>query len=181
MHDTRRHIATRQHPVYGEELLQSACFPPEQLLADSSFIRRGCLMKFTKPATTYEDQADILFERGLALRENSADNSREEIILRLRYVGYYRLSGYWYPFMRDGKFTEGVTFAMIWRRYTFDRQLRFHVLDAIERVEIFYSGFVGHGAGTAIRTVRIPISAERTGYERQCACAIPGEMPQGFP
>ncbi|MDY3126429.1 hypothetical protein [Bifidobacterium mongoliense] len=50
-------------------------------------------MKFTKPATTYEDQADILFERGLALRENSADNSREEIILRLREVGYYRLSG----------------------------------------------------------------------------------------
>ncbi|WP_161786337.1 Abi family protein [Bifidobacterium mongoliense] len=135
--DTRRHIATRQYPVYGKELLQSACFPPEQLLADSSFIRRGCPIKFTKPATTYEDQADILFERGLALRENSADNSREEIILRLRDVGYYRLSGYWYPFMRDGKFTEGVTFAMIWRRYTFDRQLRFHVLDAIERVEIF--------------------------------------------
>lgn len=95
-------------------------------------------MQFTKPTKSYEEQADILLSRGIAHTEESKNQIRTEIISRLRDVGYYRLSGYWYPFMRDNQFQPNVTFQMIWQRYTFDRQLRLCVLDAIERVEIFF-------------------------------------------
>ena len=99
-------------------------------------------MEYTKPWLTFEDQADLLInERGLV-----AD--REQLISHLQDVGYYRLSGYWYIFKRkpeadeegdkDERFIEGTTFDEIWKLYTFDRQFRLKVLDAIERVEIYF-------------------------------------------
>lgn len=87
-------------------------------------------MKYTKGALTVDEQADQLLGRGLV-----AD--RDELLARLRSVSYYRLSGYWYPFrLSDDSFVEGTTLEAVWRRYTFDRQFRLLVLDAIERVEI---------------------------------------------
>jgi abortive infection bacteriophage resistance protein len=62
---------------------------------------------------------------------------REELIRRLKVVSYYRLSGYWYPFRNpDDTLQSGTTLDHVWRRYTFDRELRLLVLDAIDRVEI---------------------------------------------
>jgi abortive infection bacteriophage resistance protein len=90
----------------------------------------GGRVKFTKPPLTYEQQADLLLARGLV-----ADKA--ELIQRLTSVSYYRLCAYWYPFKRpDNSFEPGTTFESVWRRYTFDRQLRLIVMDAIERVEI---------------------------------------------
>lgn len=87
-------------------------------------------MKFVKPALTYEQQAELAISRGLI-----ADKA--ELIKRLRAVSYYRLCAYWHPFKRtDDSFEPGTTLETIWRRYTFDRQLRLLVMDAIERVEI---------------------------------------------
>jgi abortive infection bacteriophage resistance protein len=81
-------------------------------------------------ALTFEQQADLLLERGLVA-------NRDELLNRLRSVSYYRLSGYWSPFRRpDGLFRQGTTLHTIWRRYNFDRRLRLLVLDAIERVEV---------------------------------------------
>ena len=87
-------------------------------------------MKYTKPALSFEQQADQLLSRGL-----QADRAR--LIEILGRVNYYRLSAYWHPFKRpDGSFAPGTTLDEIWRRYTFDRQLRLLVMDAIERVEV---------------------------------------------
>lgn len=87
-------------------------------------------MKFTKPALSFEQQADQLLRRGL-------QGDRARLIEILSCVSYYRLSAYWHPFKRsDDTFTPGTTLELIWRRYTFDRQLRLLVMDAIERVEI---------------------------------------------
>ena len=87
-------------------------------------------MKFTKPPLTYEQQADLLLSRGLVA-------AKPELIQRLTAVSYYRLCAYWYPFKRpDDSFEAGTTLETVWRRYTFDRQLRLLVMDAIERVEI---------------------------------------------
>ncbi|MCX6865168.1 MAG: Abi family protein [Verrucomicrobia bacterium] len=62
---------------------------------------------------------------------------RDQLLATLRRVSYYRLSGYWHPFREaDDRFRAGTTLEMIWDRYTFDRQLRLLVLDAVERVEI---------------------------------------------
>jgi len=87
-------------------------------------------MEYSKPALTFEEQADRLLSRGLI-----AD--RDTLISRLKVVNYYRLSGYLYPFRRkDDSYADGTTLEKVWRRYTFDRRLRLLVLDAIERVEV---------------------------------------------
>lgn len=92
-------------------------------------------MEYTKPWLSYEDQANLLETRGLVF-------DRTDLIMRLSEVGYYRLSGYWYIFKRNQKsddelFIEGTDFSEIWDLYTFDRQLRLDILDAIERIEIY--------------------------------------------
>lgn len=85
---------------------------------------------YDKPPLTYEQQSDQLLARGLI-----AD--KQELIDKLKAVSYYRLSGYWHTFRNpDDTFKPATTLDKIWQRYTFDRQLRLLVMDAIERVEI---------------------------------------------
>jgi abortive infection bacteriophage resistance protein len=86
---------------------------------------------YSKPALTFEQQADQLLGRGLI-----AD--RDELIARLKAVNYYRLSGYLYPFRQlpSENFAPGTNLTVVWRRYTFDRRLRLILLDAIERIEV---------------------------------------------
>lgn len=88
-------------------------------------------MEYTKPPLTFEEQADLIISRGL-----KAD--RDRLIRRLKNVNYYRLSAYLYPFRITGSdnFHEKATLDLIWKYYTFDRQLRILVMDAIERVEV---------------------------------------------
>jgi abortive infection bacteriophage resistance protein len=87
-------------------------------------------MRFEKPPLTFEQQADLLLSRGLEAERSVLEN-------RLRAVSYYRLSGYWYPFLdADDRFCDGTSLDNIWQRYTFDRRLRVLVMDAIERIEV---------------------------------------------
>jgi abortive infection bacteriophage resistance protein len=90
----------------------------------------GWYMRYIKHALTFEQQADLIISRGMI-----AD--RDILISRLQSVNYYRLSGYWHPFKTpDNKFKAGTTFDAVWLRYRFDRQLRIHIMDAVERVEV---------------------------------------------
>jgi len=86
---------------------------------------------YKKPHLSFEQQAELLITRGLQA-------NKQELIAKLKVVNYYRLSGYWYPFRHPGndEFKPNTTFNKIWRRYTFDRQLRLLTMDAIERMEI---------------------------------------------
>ncbi len=94
------------------------------------FCPEGICMQYSKPALSFEEQADQLLGRGLV-----AD--RDEIITRLQAVNYYRLSGYLYPFRNSNDtYQKGTTLTEVWRRYTFDRRLRMLMLDAIERIEV---------------------------------------------
>ena len=92
-------------------------------------------MKYTKPALTFEQQAQRLLDRGLI-----AD--KKLLIERLSVVNYYRISAYWYNFKRIDpvtnveSFAPNTTFDMIWRRYEFDRELRRLMMDAVEHVEV---------------------------------------------
>ncbi len=67
------------------------------------------------------------------------DADRASLITHLADVGYYRLSGYWHIFRlkNDDRFQAGTSFNQIWTLYTFGRQFRLVVLDAIERVEVY--------------------------------------------
>ena len=46
-------------------------------------------MKYTKPALTFEQQAQRLLDRGLIANKIT-------LVERLNVVNYYRLSAYWY-------------------------------------------------------------------------------------
>jgi abortive infection bacteriophage resistance protein len=87
-------------------------------------------MEYTKPPLSFEEQADRLLSRGLV-----AD--KDELITRLKSVNYYRLSAYLYPYRNtDDSFKENTSLHIVWKHYTFDRQLRLLVMDAVERVEV---------------------------------------------
>ena len=90
-------------------------------------------MVSTKPFQNYEDLLTLLGERGMRIADlASAEES-------LRNIGYYRLSGYWYPFRepfpnqqklhgyeltRKNEFREGTNFDDIIRLMRFDTRLR---------------------------------------------------------
>ena len=92
-------------------------------------------MKYSKPALTREQQADLLISRGMI-------GDRDHIISQLSAVNYYRLSGYWHTFrlLPDHDFSPNTTFDKVWTRYVFDRRLRLCVMDALERLEVYFRG-----------------------------------------
>ena len=94
------------------------------------FFLRGKSMKYNKEPLSFKEQAELLISRGLHADSNT-------LIKCLESVNYYRLSAYWYIFLQDDNtFTEGASFEIVWQRYRFDRRLRIHIMDVIERVEV---------------------------------------------
>ena len=90
-------------------------------------------MEFGKPATTLDGQITLLRERGM--RIDDAEHARHY----LRHINYYRLTAYWLPFEADHgthRFRSGTRFEHALNLYVFDRALRLHLLDAIERFEV---------------------------------------------
>lgn len=89
---------------------------------------------FTKPALTLTEQVCLLKSRGLIV----PDDDRAERYLQ--YISYYRLVAYGKPYHLDSGedhiFLPGTRFDDILSLYIFDRKLRLHVMDAIERIEV---------------------------------------------
>lgn len=88
-------------------------------------------MKYTKPATTYQEQITILKKRGLII-----DDEARAIDI-LQNISYYRLSAYYLPFQSSSDtFKKEIHFDDIVALYEFDRHLRDLLWDAIESIEI---------------------------------------------
>lgn len=87
---------------------------------------------FTKPSLSVEEQADLLASRGLSIPD------RNRLLHYLKYIGYYRLSGYclYYKTYGSDQFKAGTTFQDVLGLYKFDRELRLLVMDAVERIEV---------------------------------------------
>ena len=124
-------------------------------------------MTYNKPWKSYEEQLDLLISRGLAVTD------RSKALEYLQRVGYYRLSGYWFPFRkRSGPlillnehgrkpskqkckettialddFKAGATFENAVRLYVFDKKLRLLAMDALERIEIALRVDISHTLG----------------------------------
>jgi len=88
---------------------------------------------YTKTALTYAAQLSQLKDRGLIIDD-------EQFFLEiLEKKSYYRLSGYWYPFLADKEnhlFKEGSSFEAVYNLYCFDRELRQLVIKELEKIEI---------------------------------------------
>ena len=103
------------------------------------------LPPYRKPHLDVPGQIALLRSRGMKVTDPAKAAGY------LERVGYYRLSGYWYPLRQsrlvlgaDGKpltqvlddFRSGVDFSQAVDLYVFDKRLRLPFLDAIERIEV---------------------------------------------
>jgi len=91
------------------------------------------IMKFNKPALSFDGQIARLKERGLLVPDEAQARHY------LGHLNYYRLCAYWLPFESDHSdhsFAKGASFDDVLNLYVFDRELRLLVLDAIERIEV---------------------------------------------
>lgn len=113
------------------------------------------MVAYDKPWLPIEAQIGKLVSRGVEIGDE-ADAAN-----LLRAVGYYRLTGYLYPFRRSERYDdEGRTRVRVLSEYRdgtamahaakiieFDRALRILVLDGIERVEVSLRVQLGHTLG----------------------------------
>lgn len=104
---------------------------------------------YTKPHLTVPEQVQLLSSRGMAIPDRSSAERW------LGVVGYYRLSGYSYPYrvrqpgsrVRADQFTAGTSLDQVVALYGFDRELKLLILDALERIEIAMRFRVGYTLG----------------------------------
>lgn len=107
-----------------------------------------------KPWKSIDEQVEILQSRGLQIEDS--DRAKRY----LRRLGYYRLSGYWYPFrqfrnlddaqtteLRSDGFMAGSRFDDLIKLYVFDKKLRLLALDALERIEMALRVDIAHLLG----------------------------------
>lgn len=103
-----------------------------------------------KPWLSIDDQTRLLSDRGMHIADANAAAHL------LSTVGYYRLSGYWYPYRkhdpsRDGRrlseFYEGTELTEVEVLYSFDRELKLVLLSGIERIEVALRARIGHVLG----------------------------------
>jgi abortive infection bacteriophage resistance protein len=100
---------------------------------------------YIKPYLDLDQQIALLKSRGMLIDD---EQKAKEYLHR---TGYYRLSGYWYPFRKStasqlpsgilettvlDNFRENSQFKHVIDLYIFDKKLRILFLDALERIEI---------------------------------------------
>jgi len=97
----------------------------------------------------YVDLIELLESRGMHISD------KHHAIKKITQVGYYRLSGFWYPCrlpeVSAGKIIgridtvrKGTSFRDVYDLYLFDKKLRLHVMNALERIEIFVRSVIAH-------------------------------------
>ena len=84
----------------------------------------------SKPFKTFDEQLEILQERGL----NIEDIDLATTILQ--HLNYYRLSGYTLTLRKNDKFYKGTKLSDIIQIYNFDKELKYILLTHLEDIEI---------------------------------------------
>lgn len=86
-----------------------------------------------KAATTYDQQLQILSNRGIVIDDT------EKCRGILQNINYYRLTAYCLPFkLSDNQYIPGTSMLRIYRIYEFDRKMRLLLLSPLEEVEVFF-------------------------------------------
>lgn len=105
---------------------------------------------YGKPFLDVDGQLDRLIKLGLVI------DDRERAYRELQAIGYYRLSGYWYPFRqspaeeggpRPSDFISGAELAEVLSIYRFDERLRAEILHALSHIEVAMRFRIGHLLG----------------------------------
>ena len=95
---------------------------------------------YNKPYLPISAQLALIKGRGMAISDDALAQSY------LSRIGYYRLSGYWFPYRESSgagtnvivgdKFRAATKFSEVVELYVFDKRLRLLMMDVIERIEI---------------------------------------------
>ncbi len=98
------------------------------------FILDSMKTHFNKTCYTPNQLINLLKERGLIIpNEKKASNY-------LTNIGYFRLSGYFYPLLKFPKekhlYKDGATFYQVMNIYRFDRKFRLLLFNEIEKIEV---------------------------------------------
>lgn len=89
-------------------------------------------MSGTKKPTTYEEQLEILMDRGLII------DNEDECLDVLHSINYYRFTAYLLPFKNaDNTFCQNTSFERVYGIYEFDRKLRTLLFSVIEEIELY--------------------------------------------
>lgn len=107
---------------------------------------------YAKPFKSVREQVALLASRGMDVGDTAA---AEALLSR---IGYYRLSGYWYPhrersrnaqgdILVESTVRRGTTLRHVCAVYDFDKELRASLFDALETVEVAIRFQVGHTLG----------------------------------
>lgn len=114
------------------------------------------MAEYSKPWLSIDEQVETLSSRGVVV----SDRARAARLLTV--VGYYRFSGYLFPFRRSERymddngharirvldeFREGTTFEDAVQLIEFDRALRLLVLEGVETIEVALRTQIGHVLG----------------------------------
>lgn len=86
-----------------------------------------------KESRSIQEQIDLLKHRGMIIEDE------EFAHLHLSHISYYRLKGYWWDMQKDKEdhvFQTDSRFEDVIARYSFDKELRLILFDAIETIEI---------------------------------------------
>lgn len=102
-----------------------------------------------KPFKAIDDQISILRERGMEI--HNVEFARSV----LREIGYYRLSGYSFPYRTlrsetnapSDDFLQGTTLEKVVDLYRYDEQLRVVTGRQLARIEIALRAMIGHELG----------------------------------
>ena len=102
-----------------------------------------------KPFKSVDDQISILRERGMEIHDLEFARSV------LREIGYYRLSGYSYPYravqaeaaLLSDNFIEGTTIEKVVKLYRYDQELRAVTGLQLAKIEITLRAMIGHELG----------------------------------
>ncbi len=91
-------------------------------------------MRYTKPALTFEQQIELLENRGLQFPD------KDKAAHYLSNISYYRLSAYMLPLKIQGqeRFQDGVVFDDVLQLYIFDREFRLLIFDVVEKLEVAF-------------------------------------------
>jgi len=91
-------------------------------------------ISYSKTCTLPQDLIPLLSQRGLAISDE------QRVINYLTNIGYFRLSSYLYPLLKEPKsdhvYKENATFDMALNMYRFDRKLRILLFNEIEKIEV---------------------------------------------
>lgn len=91
--------------------------------------------QYQKEPTSVSEQIDLLESKGMDI----SDRANAYHILSI--IGYYRFSGYAYPFRNESdnsSFVEGTSFDKVYGIYEFDRSLKALLFSYLARIEVAF-------------------------------------------